>query len=251
MKLALLLTTVFAFAFPICLMIICRKKTNVPFVCFVTGALCFFIFANVLESLAHFYFLNVNESITNFINSSFITFALYAGLMAGIFEETGRLFAFKVLLKKYDDKNISVAYGIGHGGIECILTLGITYLIYVVFLFVGSTGDTTTDETIVQILNGLDISIIPYAIFERIVAITIHIGLSIIVFNACKSKKLLYLYPVSIFLHALVDIPAGLYQYGYIKSLLMIESMTFVIALIIMFVAIKIYKNRGDENVRV
>lgn len=249
MKTAILLTTIFAFVFPICLMIIYKKKTNVPFICFVVGALCFFIFVNVLESLVHFYFLSINESTTIFINSSFVIFALYAGLMAGIFEETGRLFAFKVFLKKYNDKKVSIAYGIGHGGMECILTLGITYLMYAVFLFLGSTGDVATDEMIVQIINGLDISVIPYAILERIIALIIHISLSIIMFKACKNSKYFYLYPVSIVLHAFVDIPAGLYQYGYIKSLLTTELMTLIITLIIMFVAIKIYKKKENEDV--
>ena len=49
---------------------------------------------------------------------------LYGGLMAGVFEETGRYVSFKWFLKKETRIQDGLSYGIGHGGIEAMLIVG-------------------------------------------------------------------------------------------------------------------------------
>ena len=69
-----------------------------------------------------------------------IIYSLYGGLMAGIFEETGRYFSFKWFLKKENRIQDGVSYGIGHGGIEAMLIVGTTYLNNLIFSILINQG---------------------------------------------------------------------------------------------------------------
>ena len=63
-------------------------------------------------------------------------YALYGGLMAGLFEETGRYLAFSFALKKYRAKNVNaLMYGAGHGGFEAIVIVGLTMINNIVWSF--------------------------------------------------------------------------------------------------------------------
>lgn len=247
--LAFIIVAVIAFTLPLLLVIIWRKKTKCNFMVFLVGTLCFMLFANLLESILHTYLLAVNKTTSTFIYSKPIYYALYGGLSAGIFEECGRLFGFKVLLRKYDvTKELAVGYGIGHGGIECILMLGGTYLLYSLALLGVSFGDEATTSMVLQTVNSIDLNILPVAVIERLLAMCLHIGLSIFVFKATTDKKYFYMFPVAILVHMIADIPAGLYQQGVITSLLLVEGLTAIVAISTLFIAIRIYNNiKGEE----
>lgn len=238
----LLIAVIFAFLFPVALFLIWRKNTKCKWIAFIIGVISFTVFANGLESIAHYYFLSINETTSMFLYKNIIAYTAYGALMAGLFEETGRLVSFKLLLNKYKTKEISVGYGIGHAGIECILTLGITYLLYVIVLGGGSLGDAATDLSVMAIIDQIDTALIPFAILERLIAICVHIGLSILVFKAANHKGSFHLYFVAILLHALTDVPAGLYQMGLIQSVIVIEVLTLAIGIAILFFGIKTYK---------
>ena len=80
--------------------------------------------------------------------------------------------------------------------------------------------------------------------FERISAMLAHIGLSMIMFVAAKQKGKLWLYPVAIFMHALLDVPAMLYQLGILGiSLSIVESAALVIGVIYLLIGRKILNN--------
>lgn len=244
----IILTGVLAFALPIVLAFVWTKKTKCTPIAYLVGVMCFILFAYTLESFAHYYFLYINETVAEALNTKPILYGLYAAFMAGLFEETGRLFGFKVLLKKFKDKAISVGYGIGHGGIECVLTLGATYLMYSVVLLGGSLGDTLADTTALSTINAIETSIIPFALIERISALILHISLSILVFKASRNKKSFYLYIVAILIHMVADIPAGLYQAGILTSIPLIEVLTLVVSLLTFYFAIKTYKSMKEKE---
>lgn len=64
----------------------------------------------------------------------------YAALAAGLFEETGRLVAMKFFMKKNLDKGNALMYGVGHGGVEAILLVGLTYVNNIVISIMINTG---------------------------------------------------------------------------------------------------------------
>ena len=87
----------FAFVAPVLLLLYYKKK-GADLLPFFVGAAVFVIFALILESLVHNIVLKglpVGEKIMG----NTLLYALYGGLAAGVFEETGRFLAFKTVLK--------------------------------------------------------------------------------------------------------------------------------------------------------
>ena len=245
----IIVTTIVAFLLPICLVIYWKTKTKCNWLAFASGALCFMLFAFLIESFINMYLLQVNPTTSKFLLSNPLAYGLIGALMAGLFEETGRLFGFKLLLKNHKKKIVSIGYGIGHGGIECVMTLGTTYLLYTMFLISGTLGDSTTDALILQTIDSIDATIIPIALIERVVAIVLHIGLSVFVYKAANKSNSFYLYPLAVLLHMISDIPAGLYQAGLLTNVYAVELLTAIISVTIFIFAIRTYKNMKDEEI--
>lgn len=236
MNTRIVIGAVFAFVFPIALLIWWKKKTGAKFWCFVAGAICFFLFANILESIMHQFVLMGNGPVSAAILASPVLYLLYGSFAAGIFEETGRLFGFKVLLKKHYEKESAVAYGIGHGGIEVILTLGATYVVYLIASAGVPVADAATTAQLMEMSGAIPFGTVLLAMAERISAVMLHIGLSMLMFVGTKKAGRLWLYPVSICIHALSDMPACLYQFGVITSLAVIEALAFVMGLAVLLI---------------
>ena len=210
------LAALFCFAMPILLLIYYRKK-GADILPFFIGCAVFVIFALILESLMHQLVLKVLP-VGKTILGNTLLYALYGGLAAGIFEETGRFLAFKTVLKKKlgNDRN-ALMYGAGHGGIEAILTLGLAYIGNIVMSVLINAGQTdmltatATGEAAEQLKAVLDslVTTAPWtyllAIVERALAITTHICLSVLVFFAVKKPDKGWLFPAAILLHAALD----------------------------------------------
>lgn len=217
-----------------------KKKYNASLKAFFIGMLVFFIAVQILEAPIHNYFLSINTSTSEFLLSNPIAYMLYGGLMAGIFEETARLIAFKYLIKDRNDIT-GIAYGVGHGGIEAILIGGISSLnaiVYSVLINNGGfqslmEGALVSKEVISQTYNQF-VNSSPFFWLmpgvERIIAMSIQISLSILVFYAVKERKYIY-YFVAIVCHALIDFPAALYQVKVISNIYIVEAITLILAI--------------------
>lgn len=239
---------------PAALLVLWKKKTKVRFKPFLVGMAVFFVSVMVLESIFHQFMVVIDSPIKRFIMSSPFIYAVYAGLAAGIFEETGRLIAFRFFLNKENGREAGVAYGIGHGGIEAVLLVGIAMINNLVLvLTLNSMGaekylSMLPAETADTVRVGLEsLYSTPAAMFlvggiERVFAIAFHIALSVLVFMAVKRQGKKYLYPVAILLHAGVDFFAVLGSTGIIKSLLVIEGIVAIFAAAASVYAYKLYK---------
>ena len=201
------------------------KVKTAPLSALFVGAGVFIIFALLLEQLLHAVMLPL-------VSNSDIAYIIYGALAAGIFEETGRFLAFKTVLKKQDSPKAAVMYGIGHGGCESVMILGMTMVSGVVItVMVNSIG---IDELIklaaagnpeleqaarAQIETFASFGIVNMAVslFERAMMIVLHIALSVLVFESARVKGRAWLYPVCILVHAACDIPAAMYQRGILE----------------------------------
>lgn len=239
-------TLVFALVLPLGLLIWWKKKTKASLWCFIVGTVCFFVFSAVLESLVNQFFLTGNHALSAKITGSPILYMLFGSFAAGIFEETGRLFGFRVLLRKHSEKECAVAYGIGHGGIEVLLVLGATYFVYLLALFGVNIGTPQTTALTVLMAKAITINSALFAMAERISAMMMHIGLSMIIFVAARKKEKRWLYPVCICIHALSDMPACLYQFGVLKSLPVIEIIAFIMGLACLFIGKRLLYGGAD-----
>ncbi len=253
-----ILQLIFAVGFPVVLSVVWIKKTKQSVVTILTGAGIFFGFAIILELIPEFILLTPYTGIGEKVLANSMLTILVGAFIAGLFEETGRFFAFRFLLKNKKDKLTSVSYGIGHGGFEVLYllaTAAITNLYYTYMINSGSfTGwleqisefspeQAEAMKTVPDLLMAVTLGQVLIAFIERISAMLIHVSCSMIMFKAVREKGKIWLFPVSIIVHAMVDIIAGLYQLNYIKSSVMVESILLLFAVVIFVITyIFVYK---------
>ena len=228
---ALGLGVLLAVIIPIAIALIWKFWKHEKFTTILVGAATFVLFALILEKTIQnaLVFPTTmglpDHAASQFINARPILWALVLGLFPGVFEETGRFMAFKTVLRNRRNRETSISYGIGHGGIEVILVLGINYIVYIVYAVMINTGTFQgiinqvaeqapfQEEAIRALADQLAVfsfADIGAGIFERVFAFLFHVGASILVFYAARDKGRLWLYPLAILLHTALDSLAGL-----------------------------------------
>ncbi|HPR40544.1 MAG TPA: YhfC family intramembrane metalloprotease [Oscillospiraceae bacterium] len=236
---------------PVALLIFWRKKTHASLFPVMIGAATFILFALVLEQLLHSVVLKIPA-----VTGNTVIYVLYAGFAAGIFEETGRWFAFRFLLKKYRDRETSVTYGIGHGGIEAILVTGAAMLSNLALVILLATqgesaliaavgGDTAS--TLISTFRATAPSLYLVGGLERVTAIALHIALSVLVFRAVREHRIGD-WLLAILFHALVDCFAVLYSVGVIDNILVIELGILLMTVGIALVALQAYRAMAPSS---
>lgn len=246
----LIVELIFSIAFPIVLYLVWRHKTKEKIGPALIGALTFFMFAIILEGVLHAFCLVLDSPLSRAIQGNPWLYMLYGGLAAGIFEETGRFFAFKVLLKNKIGKRTAVTYGIGHGGFECMYVLGLTMVNYLLIILLYGwagpglfTGSEQQISVLLNTLGGMDLFSVLAACFERLAVVPLHIALSVLVFAAVHCKGKLWLYPLAIVLHAGIDFFAVLYQTGVLSSVWIIEGIILLYTIAVSLFAWRVYKH--------
>ena len=212
------------FAIPVGLAVWLVRKHHARISTILIGAGTFIVFALVLESLLHQLVLKGPHGASILGNT--LRYALYGGLAAGVFEETGRFLSMKFLMKKEPAKPLpGIAYGVGHGGVEMLILFGITMINNLVISALINSGQADAlfakvpEEAAAQVqaqldqLQTLGAGTLLIGLWERISALILHLGLSMLVWVAVrKGGKWLWLFPAAIALHALVDAGALLLQ---------------------------------------
>lgn len=211
---------------PVALLVIWKKKTHIALAMPVLiGAAAWFLFAILLKLAPAYLLMQANNPVAEMIRGNVWLSYLTAGILAGVFEETGRYLSFRFVLTKQNTRRTAVSYGIGHGGFESV---------YVGFqiLAIAMLGVLLNSGLGGRILAGMDEAqqallaqqLAPQAnatvaecllgVFERLSAITVHLALSVLVFAAVRQNRRGFLYPVAIALHALFDFSIVLYGAG-------------------------------------
>ena len=205
------------------------------------GALAFLLFARGLEMGLHYLCILSDNAVSRAILSSPWLYMLYGALTAGIFEECGRFCMYKTVMRRYDGRAAAVTAGIGHGGIEAISITAVSLALSLVFALCWNAGDTDallklagsaeTVQTVAASLGKYTVGYCLLACLERVSAMLLHISLSIFVFAAARSRARRGYLAFAIGLHAIFDMPAALYQFGYVKQLFPVELWLAVCAL--------------------
>ncbi|MDD5946885.1 MAG: YhfC family glutamic-type intramembrane protease [Oscillospiraceae bacterium] len=217
----MVLAALFCIAAPILILLMWKKKyPDADIRHALIGAAGFFIFALVLEQLLHLVMLPL-------VMNSVVLYVIYGTLAAGVFEETARFITYKLILKKTTAKGNpadAITVGIGHGGFEAMVVVPMMMVSSFVLAVLMNTGNTAMlfegmseveialGEQQLQTVAANGVGYYMMACVERLMAMTVHICWSVCVFAAAAERKLWWLYPASILMHAFLDTPVALFQ---------------------------------------
>lgn len=218
-----------------------KKNPSARKMSVLVGTLTFIIFALVLEKTMH---LAVFKAFGDVFASNIWLYAVYGGLAAGIFEETGRFLSMKYLMKNSLDKQNSIMYGIGHGGIESVILVGLTYLSLIIVAIHLNSAPVEKITVLMakkpalfhqmQAIAAAPAFSLCLAGIERIIAFAFQISLSYLVYKSVAEKKI-QLFIAAIGLHFFIDASAVIlskYVPVYITELYLLTAISIVSFLI-------------------
>ena len=249
----LIIGLVIMIAAPVAIAIVWKIKKKEKFTTILVGAVTFLLFALIIEKPIQSILLFPtqmglpNHSASLFFEARPVLLALMIGLFPGVFEETGRFLAFKTVLKNRKNRETSISYGIGHGCFEVLLLMGLTYFqnIFYAVMINNGTFSIVIDQlkelapdqvdslyAMAGALAKFSVGDLGLGVLERCFAVLFHVGASVLVFYACKDKKKIWLYPLAILLHTLIDATVGLTVFAGVElSTWAIEAMLAVVGI--------------------
>lgn len=258
--LGMVFSMILAVLFPIILMIYWMKSKKPKFLSCVIGAVTFILFALILEQILHTVVMVAigkgdlllgKEKLA----SNIWVYGLYGGLCAAIFEEVGRFLAMKLCMKKFLDKKNAIMYGIGHGGIEAIIILGLAEISNIATAMSINSGAIETiissvpenqRETLYEQVSALWTT--PAASFylagvERIIAVLLHICLSYMVYRFVKYSEKKF-FCIALGIHFLIDF--GTVVMSKVIPMVALEAILAAVVIGFLIFVIKLYKKEED-----
>lgn len=203
---AIITVIILAAAVPLGTMVFLHKRGG-TWAAFLIGAGTFLLFAMILERLFHALILFSGAGAV--IQGNIWLYGLYGGLAAGLFEETGRFLAFQFALRRRQDRITSLAYGIGHGGMEAFLIAGLTMVNNLILGLTYANAEALSPEiaAMVETLLTTPAGMFLWSGFERLSAMALHMALSVLVFASVHTGRR-RLYPAAVLVHAGVNFAA-------------------------------------------
>lgn len=214
---AMVLAALFTVVLPLGLAVWFRRRTGGRWRFFLLGCVVFPLFALVLEG-------SVNRAVLygpwgGALAGNIWLYALYGGLMAGLFEECGRYAAFRLGRRWSRGPGDALMYGAGHGGVEAVLLVGLTMVNNIVLSLAMNRGGLEGVEAVTGPLPQsaqsalAALTVTPagtylWSGFERLTAVALHISLSVLVYAAVTRRGQGYWLPAAIAIHALVNMAA-------------------------------------------
>ncbi len=169
---------------------------------------------------------------------------LFYGLLAGICEEPMRWLAYKVIKEKGQRPNSSVVLGIGHGGVESVVLIGISVAAtFFTMLSIRSTGVAIPGISLemMQQFFAMDWYMPLAGAVERLSAIGIHIGMSVVVWKSVRYRSWKW-FLGAVLLHTAYDAIAVIMSLGG-TNVWIIEAVFIVFAALSIFWTIRTIKS--------
>ena len=165
------------------------------------GAAGFFVFQIVIR-IPILNILSRKEGFLSFATEHYVLYCLLLAFTAALFEVVGRYAVAKIMSKNLTYER-SIAAGLGHGGIEAMLIIGMTYINNLVYIVMINTGtfdgvveqtaalgvDTSSLVTIKETLISSGAGIFLLAGYERVLTMIAHVALSLLVCYFVSKKK--------------------------------------------------------------
>jgi len=257
---SMLFTALVCFGFPVVLIIALRKKQRGYFGPVVVGMISFFLFQIVIRIPI---MQTILPNLGWYQNSSLMFKIFFAAITAALFETFGRWFTMKLLMKDRHSYFTGILHGVGHGGIEAIMLIGINYIIYSVFSIqvneVGATeflasftsqGVEVADsmKQLVNVLVEEKSWMFLVSGYERLMTMIIHIGLSLLMMQGFVNKKVPLIALITFVIHFALDYGSvALHQNGV--NLFLVEGYItlFAVALVLYVLKARVLFNNVIE----
>lgn len=229
---------------PIILAIVLYRHKKYSVISILVGALVFFV-SQVILRMPLLSGLALTDFHAKYSSNALYLLLVYA-LSAGVFEESGRYLGFRFLRKNHLNWENAIAFGIGHGGIEALLLAGSNAVNNIVIGFMINNGSyeemmaPALGAQAAEIQDALINTPAPHfflAGFERLSAMSVHIGLSVLVCLAVLAKKPILLL-LAILFHGLVNAPAALMN-SLGLNIYLVEGLILIMAIAAAIFAIK------------
>ncbi len=220
---AVVITVLITFILPFIIYIIYGSKNKGKGVwsAWLLGSSGFF----VVQILIRIPLLNILSTKTEFITFAENHYLLYIFLLAftaGLFEVIARYAVAKIMRKNLTYKR-GIAAGLGHGGIESILIVGVTYVTNLFYILAINTGsyevmieeytkqglDVSTLATLKDTFINTNSSIFYLAGYERLLTMIFHVALSLLVCYLVSRKKDVLAIVLGLFIHCFIDFVAA------------------------------------------
>ena len=205
----------FAVLAPCALLLYFKKKYNASVLVFLAGCGIWYIFTMILEQMLHGFILSL--PIGGVIRGNVFFNALYGGLTAAVFEETGRFLSMRFLLKRHQgNPHNSLMYGAGHGGFEVFYLFGMSMLSNLTYALMINNGQleqqmatfSASDQEIIRELTEMLTTTSPvmfaFGMLERLSTLVLQLALSVLVWAAVVNGRKAML-GVAVLLHTFVN----------------------------------------------
>ena len=238
---------------PVAAALFFKIKTQGRISCVFIGA-CVFVLAVLVQVLVGKTLGAVIPAFGETLRKNYWLLALYGGMSAGLFEEAGRFLAMRFLMKKTLSKENAVMYGIGHGGIEAVLVVGVTYIVNLVIAGMINLGKMDAflsglNEPLKNQISALSSTLLtmPAGLFytagiERIAALAFHICMSYLVYRAIRDRKAVF-FLAAVALHFLTDAVTVI-----LAKNVPIYAVEAVLSAVTVCIAILVYRKYKSES---
>lgn len=163
------------------------------------------------------------EGFQKFAGEHYIWYAIFLGFTAGLFEVMGRVCVASILSERLTFER-GVAAGLGHGSVEAILLVGITYISNLLYATMINNGtyDSVIEETLAagadaaglyaakSALTDTPAYVFGLAGFERILTMICHLALSLVVCYFVAKKQTMKGVIISLAFHTVLDTGSGI-----------------------------------------
>ena len=218
----------FCAALPVLALLLCRHRWGaVRWWPLAAGVAGFLLFSQVLGNGLHVLVLGGPQGMASWIDRAPWSFALYAALVAGVFEEAGRLAGLRSTMRRGARLPAAACFGIGWAGIEALL-VGTLPQVQAVVL-----GQALNAGTLAQALGAappeaiaaIEASLLQaspgmavVAACERTCAFVLQLSLTVWMAGLLRAgASTLGVFVGMAALHALVDLPAAMFKAGLLS----------------------------------
>ena len=201
-----------------------KNKGKGVWIAWLLGAAGFFVMQIVIRT-SILSLVQMMPGFMQFVADYYIVYVAILAFTAALFEVVARYVVAKILKKK-QCYEVAVGAGLGHGGIEAIVLIGLTYVNNILYSIMINTGafDTMVSQTakmgvdVSQLMMAKKLLITTHPMmyflagYERILTMVIHIALTVLVFYFVSKKKDFVGIILCLLIHTLVDFVPGFIQ---------------------------------------